>query len=386
MGEKLKISNLQQKKIIDDIYCPIIHGGLKLRFSNGKLLGNHCCLHYGNQKEFDNNNIWEDKELKLVRKNNLNGIWDPSCWICKSNEISNIPSFRTGMIEKFGIKTNLTGPLRLDLTISDNCNLACRTCGPHLSTFWQKFLKDNNIPILSDENIGINNASKIIKILDNLNLSNLKMVVYSGGETLLGNEYWEVTKYLVDSVPNANKNLTIVFQTNGTMPIKEKYFEIIEKCHLVKLNISIDSIGDKFEYLRWPAKWDQLVNNIQNFKNFLPFNVMFSFVETISIFNLFYRDEMTQWINKNFSTNKFGDVVNQNSHLAGGIFSLKNLTYEYIDGLKNTQLTNLIPENFKESPEEIKSMIDTINKFDKIRGEDWTRTFPEVAEFYKRYL
>ena len=118
----------------------------------------------------------------------------------------------------------------------------------------------------------------------------------------------------------------------------------------------------------------------------LPVNVMFLIEETMSIFNLFYQGRLDKWAKENFSTNRLGDMVNHSRHAARGIFSLHNLSQEYVDSLEQSHLTKLIPQSWKESPEQILKMITEIRKFDTLRNQSWTNTFPEIAEFYKRYM
>ena len=106
--------------------------------------------------------------------------------------------------------------------------------------------------------------------------------------------------------PHSKEKITVKFQTNGTQPINEKYFDIIERFHLVKLNISLDGIQDRFEYLRWPANWNQVVDNMFKLRSTLPVNVMFYIEQTISIFNLYYLDELQAWMQRNFHSNRLG--------------------------------------------------------------------------------
>jgi len=226
----------------------------------------------------------------------------------------------------------------------------------------------------------------MISILKTLDLSNLKLVVFCGGETLLGAGYWEVAQAIADMMPNAKHQLTLSFQTNGTQTISQRHYELIEKFHLVKLNISLDGFGEQFEYLRWPASWQQVTDNIMNMREQLPVNVMFLIEEAMSIFNLLYQGRLDKWAKDNFSTNRLGDVVNHSRHAARGIFSLNNLSQEYVDSLEQSHLTKLIPQSWQESPDQILKMIAEIRKFDALRNQSWTNTFPEVAEFYKRYM
>jgi hypothetical protein len=369
-----------------NIHCPIIHGGLNIILNNTSSVAliKSCCLRHDTYESDPNLNIWNDSRLIKLRDKNNKNEWHSGCWTCQGNEDAGLTSFRTGMLEKFGIRKNLSGPQRLDLTFDISCNLACRTCGPASSTLWQKHLKDNNLPFATTS--PISKADEMIAILKTLDLTNLEMIGFYGGETLMGDGYWQVANAIADMVPHAKEKLIISFQTNGTQSIKEKYFNIIEKFHLVKLNISLDGIGERFEYLRWPAKWEQVTDNIVKLRENLPVNVMFLVEETISIFNLYYQNDLDCWIKNNFSVNRLGDKVTHTRHVANGIYSLTNLSQQYVDNLIDNPLQNLINPSWKENPQQIKEMIAEIETFDKIRNQDWKKIFPEVASFYSRYL
>ena len=370
---------------VDNVYCPMIHGGLSINLSNSseKISINHCCIREGHFTIDADENPWTNEKLIPLRNLNNQGQWDSTCWGCEQPELAGLSSFRTGTIEKFGIQKNLPGPLRLDLMFDTTCNLACRTCGPQLSTYWRKHLNDNNIdfsvPTFKSR------ADEVINILNKIDLSTLGMIVIAGGETLMGKNYWQVVDAIADMVPNAKEKLTLSFQTNGTQTIDKKYYPIIEKFQIVKLHFSLDGVGEKFEYLRWPAKWNQVVENMFLMREQLPVNVMFLIEETISIFNLYYQSELDNWAKNNFSTNRLGDIVNHQRHLAFGIYGLDSLSQRYVDTLPTNQIKLLGP-NWTEQPEKIREMLAEIHKFDLIRQQDFTKIFPEVAEFYSEYL
>jgi MoaA/NifB/PqqE/SkfB family radical SAM enzyme len=369
----------------NEIYCPMIHGGLNVNMKRFNSVSfNQCCLstNFLNESTVD----WNNKNLQEIREQNNNNIWHPGCWECEQLEKVGIKSFRHSMIEKFGIKKNLTGPLRIDLLFDRSCNLACRTCGPWSSTFWNKHLKDNNLKfrIYDDET---NNLESIQQTLKSLDLSNLGMIQFCGGETLLGNNYWQAAKTIAELVPDAKNKIELGFQTNGTQTIDKTHYEIIEKFKLVKFMISIDGINDRFEYLRWPANWNQVVDNILDLKEKLPSNVMFFVQECTSCLNLFYFDEVSNWVEQNFNTNREGDRTDHSTQLAQHSYlDVNNITQEYVDALKDTKIINALKSDWHEDPDRIKLFIKETEKFDLIRGQDWTKTFPEVANFYSRYL
>jgi len=372
-----------------NLYCSMIHGGLNLDFKatniTNQVAMKHCCLRGDSFLVELDHSFWQDKKLETLRETNKKNVWDPGCSNCERLELSNEVSFRTGMNQGLQItgQTNLSGPARIDLMFDISCNLACRICGPNISTYWQRHLKENklwNQPISAPRQ-----KNEVIDALAKLDLSNLRQLVFCGGETLLGQAYWDVAEWLGNNVPNARQQLTLCFQTNGTQPILPKNFDIIEKFHLVKLHISLDGVGDKFNYQRWPAKWAQVTDNILNLREILPGNVMFVVEETISIFNLLYLQELEKWVAENFTTNREGDVVNHTKHLVSGTFNLQNMSQEYVDVVKQSPQKNLIPSNWKENPVAIQNMLAEIKKFDALRNESFEKVLPELANLYTRF-
>lgn len=372
-----------------NIHCPMIHSGLNIMLKglDDTLRFNQCCL---STTPFtipnDASMIWQNTSLQNIRKLNDENVWLDGCGQCERLENSGVKSFRQSMIEAFGVKKNLSGPQRIDFLFDRSCNLACRSCNEQSSTFWEKHLRDNSLPVMVKNN-ATDNFNKIKEILGTLDLSNLQQAQFCGGETLMGNAYWNVVQLLADQVPDAKNNLLLGFQTNGTQPIDEKYYSLIEKFKLVKLMISIDGINDRFDYLRWPANWNQVVDNIMHLRDTLPGNVMFFVQETTSCLNLLHFGEVGGWVKDNFNTNKCGDQTDHSTQLANHPYlNVNTITQEYVNALRNTQMFQFISPAWEENPVRIKEFICETEKFDKIRGQDWKKTFPEVAQFYSRYF
>jgi sulfatase maturation enzyme AslB (radical SAM superfamily) len=364
----------------------MIHGGLQINVRHTQANATHCCIRKGTFPVDITTNFWKDLNFIPLREQNKQNVWAPGCENCQSLEKSGHVSFRQGMIRGLGISDyNLSGPVRIDLPADINCNLACRTCGPYASTFWQKHLKVNGQwpePVESSRY-----HDTIISALSKLDLSNLQMLVFCGGETLLGQSNWKITSWLADNVPNAKQQLTLCFQTNGTQTIPPQYYELIDRFCLVKLHISLDGIDERFEYLRWPASWNQVTDNVMQIRELAPSNTMFLIEETVSIFNLWYTDELSRWAKDNFQINREGDTINHTKHLAEGIFSLAACSQEYVSAMKNrVDLLDLVPSSWSENTTCINNMIHEIKKFDNLRNQSFEKTFPEVAEFYSRFL
>jgi hypothetical protein len=371
-----------------NIYCPMIHGGLNINLKehNNELTFNQCCLSVTQLQMPQNVKVlWQNEKLQHNRHLNDQNIWLDECWQCERLESAGIKSFRESMIEGLGSNKNLPGPQRIDLLFDRSCNLACRTCSPSSSTFWEKHLRDNSLPVVKFK--PNDNIATIKEVLTNLDLSNLKQVQFCGGETLMGNTYWNAAEIIANLVPHAKDEVLLGFQTNATQPIDEKYYKIIEKFKLVKLMISIDGTHDRFDYLRWPANWNQVVDNIFTIREKVPGNVMFYVQETTSNLNMFYFNEVKDWVEKHFNTNRFGDLIDYSTQLAmHSYLDVNVITAEYFDSIKNTKMAQFIHPGWQENPQKIQQFIKETEKFDQIRGQDWKKTFPEVANFYSRYF
>ena len=49
-------------------------------------------------------------------------------------------------------------------------------------------------------------------------------------------------------------------------------------------------------------------------------------------------------------------------------------------------MAEFISPDWQENPARIRRFLEETERFDSIRGQDWKKTFPEVANFYSRYL
>jgi hypothetical protein len=372
---------------MDDLYCSMIHGGLQVVLT-GPGEFKHCCL--ANTKmhlmPIDNSsNLFNNEELLAVRRLNQTNQWNDGCSSCIEMEKTQHPSFRQSSNNFYGWQKTFRGPVRLDITLDNACNLACQTCGPELSTFWQQHLKKTGILDPNENKHETYDHDQMIVQFNMIDLSELKTLVFCGGETLLGNSSFRFLEYIKSRRPDGD--IEVCFQTNGTMPIPTRYLALLESFKLVKMNVSLDGIGARFNYLRWPGNWDATVANLMKMRNTCPVNVMFLIEQTLSIFNLYYKREVADWIEVNFPTNRLGDTTSYSQHFANGDFSLDNLSEEYVEKLaSDATLAGYVPTNFVENKQNIKKMLACIELFDGHRKHDWKKVFPEVAGFYNRYI
>ncbi len=164
----------------------------------------------------------------------------------------------------------------LDLRWKNTCNLACVYCGPDLSSKWAQELKNYSHTV--DEDILNHNKQYVFQRLKNIN-----HVYLAGGEPLLIKENLE----LLDRLSGENPNVEIRINTN-LMVTNNEIFKRLITFKNVKWTVSVDSIEDQFEYIRYPASWKVFLENLtwikeQNFD--INFNMVWNVLNSTSIFD-----------------------------------------------------------------------------------------------------
>ena len=168
------------------------------------------------------------------------------------------------------------------------------------------------------------------------------------------------------------------------------------------MNLSIDSIEKRNDYLRSNSDWNTVVNVIDYWfklasQNKQKINLIIS--NTVSIFNILTIDQFIQYI---ADKEKEFDIEIQIHHVVlhwprqMAIYNfprhIKDKIIEYIkqvpskldiENYKASGLTRLLRILESSSPTTISAkqdFIHTTNSVDKIRKEDWKQVFPEVFE------
>ena len=199
------------------------------------------------------------------------------------------------------------------------CNLACVTCGPEASTRWQHEL---GMPIVPGNPREIDQEI-IIKA------KTMTGIVIGGGEPMLNHSSESMLEHL-----NSDQQINIHF--NGTILPKQSFLDKSERFTHIRYCFSIDGIGERFEYLRWPAKWNTVVDNILWLVDTAPPNVDFSVNITVSQLNKEYYTEVVDWVIQTVPQNKQGRKTVITYNQAGDDL----LTLTYLDGLDKKRKLN----------------------------------------------
>jgi hypothetical protein len=162
----------------------------------------------------------------------------------------------------------------------------------------------------------------------------------------------------------------------------DELMSLWEECKLIELYFSIDDVGSRFAYQRTGTDWHTVQENMFWYKQAMPHNHMFNINCTWSYLNLYYLDELVDWYQSNFATNRYGDPTNLLFQKAIGKFSLNCVSTKVYNALieKFQRYPNLIAlVNHLQISDEANHQLfwKHINAIDNVRGNDFKILCPE---------
>ena len=309
-------------------YCPRIYHGLVLdNISKTNMTYSSCC--WGNESIATDSivNFFHPRLQNLRAINQQDKLPTGHCDACASQELAGANSMRTGYAHTHGTATYSPDIQYLDINIDYTCNLACVTCGPSLSTTWRNELKLVGRDVRPDLDEFLNTT------IANLDLSNLKEIRMWGGEPLLTATHKQVLEYVIKHADASQ--IRLMYNTNGTQRIDTKTKELIEQFKFARISFSIDGIGTKFEYLRYPAKWTEVENNLLWWRDNLPHNSMLGLTVTASILNVLDLNQVYEWHQSNFTQSCFGDPIEIYVHQAFGLYTMEAMPTNMVAHLRS---------------------------------------------------
>ena len=309
---------------------PFIHLHVNER-NNVKL----CCFadeHVGVKKYTNNFDFNTDSDFQEVRNKLLAGERIPHCQNCYNYEDGGASSTRTRDSAEWFEKLQWTDTKDIkpklvyyDIRNDNICNLSCRMCNPQSSSQIAKEDKKLNwVWHLGDTvqtGFGFNNV---------VDMDTVQSIQVTGGEPSLMPEF----KTFLERAINAGRtDIAIRMNTNATNLNKE-YRELLG--HFTNLDIicSIDGYNQVNKYIRWPADWPTLVENIKELCKLTPrvaFNV------TVSIWNISSLSRLISFFEQNHP--RCHVLLNQVMHPLSQLpttFPYKEIALEDLNKLTNS--------------------------------------------------
>lgn len=371
-------------------YIPCCEFTSTLKNKDGKLLNVH---------DYSINEAFNSDALVELRNQLSQGIKHPGCASCWTKEDAGLQSKRTTFP---GIKVVSAGSesesklYTLDLKLGNTCNLKCRSCNSYSSSKWKEddnklLLKKNKIlDVVIDAYSDVSNFWSLNEVQTFANVSRIE---FTGGEPFLVKNHIAFLEFLVEA--NLASKIHIQYNTNGTVTPSSKLEQLWQQFKTVEIVFSIDGIGKKFEYLRHPGKFVEFKNNVDYISSLTNIKLKLGFCYTVTLFNILYTIETLNYIKQTWNS----DLITVNIAFGPKEFNIINLSQtvkNYIKTVLEINLKSVTDENLRNNVNNLISYMMSkesdyfdnligqeyfyyqIFAVDKIRGESFAKTFPEL--------
>jgi MoaA/NifB/PqqE/SkfB family radical SAM enzyme len=260
-----------------------------------------CCevqfeYHYPKIQHTTLDSALQSELFHKLRHEFINGVYPNACQNCWKKEKVGITSKRqrdkwlfskeyytTDIFQKPKIKS-------LDLKIGFRCNLKCRICSSSFSSAW--YAEDKKYAEVRDihEIDYMVDAGKYFWINQIEHFDDIEHISMKGGEPLLDHTHLKMLEKLLNL---GKKDVKIHYNTNGTI-FPEKHLEVLNEFDDVSFTLSIDNIGDRFEYERNGVEWEKVKTNLQRFSKLNRNKYRIDFFTSVSLMNVL---DLTETLN-----------------------------------------------------------------------------------------
>ena len=353
--------------------------------------------------------IWNSNSRQDFLADLRNGVEHPNCKKCWQKEQVGIKSKRQISNEVFQ-PNDKTTPQYIDLKWGNVCNLKCRHCNPWTSSKWLKEWYDVDTRNQSynqyidefkstQQSYHSNNQAHFHNKFFEW-FSDCKHLMLYGGEGMYVKDIQQMFEYAITK--GKAKNIDIYINTNGTI-YSERWIEIFKQFRSVKLAFSIDGVGKSFDYIRYGANWNSVVENFKKYS--ATENIQTQIVVTIFSLNVYDSVDIIYNIFKKLNTvpavnfvygPEWWDIrilpngVKQEIHKRNTdkLNALKQLMsaaeyqqiYEQVE-----QIQRFLLDTVENSESKYYKMMHWIRAIDKNRNENFHDIFQEYNQLLKVY-
>ena len=365
------------------IHCSLAYNGFALRHNGSP---SPCCQwKFHNVKDVPALEWWEtDRYIKEVRSKIIsdleNGIKHVGCSQCWNEESAGLKSLRQRINQSIHLKNSPKDytVLDLELNLGTLCNLRCIMCGPYASSLWEteyKLNPEKNKPwhYIFEKQSWVDDPKFLIWLTPFL--KTIHRINFSGGEPLIIPQFELVIDQIISL--GREKKIQITMNTNLTK-LPKKLLSKLSKFKSVNIMVSLEGVGIKNDYLRFPSKWTDIENNIDLINDYSNINIAVH--HTIQHSSIYTLPELIDFCNLKKINNFYINTVQGKPQL-----ELSGVPENDIKKFVEWAHSSKLPHNLNSmipSIKETKFDIETYNLFrkyaayiDSINGTDWDATF-----------
>ena len=279
--------------------------------------------------------------IQKVKQNIQQGLPSKQCVRCYESEKTTGSSERTfSLINASHEQINDILPVdnfkefNLSIKFSNLCNLACRSCSP---TFSSKYATVHNLQVPEKLYRDIGQDPEVWKlitdiIVDKINQEKIVTINLFGGESFIQPGAIKLLTWL-EQQDFCNK-INLHVTTNGTQ-LPDSVINFFPKFLHVQIAISIDSIGENFEYVRWPAKFETVEGTLDKLLKLKNNSNLSMVIQPLwNLNNIFYIQDYLDWWHTWFNKHNVQDTPISNVMMyRPHHMTIQNLPVEYRQSL-----------------------------------------------------
>lgn len=319
--------------------------------------------------------------LNALKKEMQSDVWPKGCERCKIEEENNIQSKRQldykRWKEEFDSYTPDKGFIIASIAFGNTCNLKCITCGPSSSSRWRKESIEiygiDKEPVETIDNVSSNDLYNSMPNIIHLDIP--------GGEPFLSEveKQKALLQRYIDS--GQSKDITIHYTTNAQIFPDGSWWNLWKNFKEIDMQLSIDGVGDRYEYIRHPANNEKLLTNVSRYLSIAEDNFRLSVSHTVSAYNIYYLDEFFSWCDSVGLPRPWCGRVHKPIHMRPSVFPFKDKIVKHLKTSKFSDVhtwANLIDNT--DDTQYYQDFLVYKDKHDIYRSTVFSKTFPEVQE------
>jgi MoaA/NifB/PqqE/SkfB family radical SAM enzyme len=323
--------------------------------------------------------------LAEIKQEFTQGQWPQGCDRCRIEEQNNIASKRQldydrwqQQYQQYNLDTNQW--ITASIAFGNTCNLKCITCSPHSSSKWQQ--EHQKIHLVNIKPVKFYRSDFVEKFI--AQAPEIVHLDIPGGEPFLSGvqEQKHLLNYYITT--GQAHHISLHYTTNVTLFPDQEWWYIWQHFKNVDIQLSIDGIGNKYEYIRYPAKWNEVVKNTNRYLEKYKDNIQISVSHTVSAYNIYYLDEFFTWCQGVGLPEPWAGRVHNPAHMRPTVWpaAARNIIADHLKSSSHENVRNWA---------QLLQTQDDSNKFaefktyllqhDQYRGLNFAETFYELLEF-----
>lgn len=222
---------------------------------------------------------WTGDYSQNFRQKFVDGQWPDGCEVCEWQEKKGMESDRTSF-QPLPIKSldvihgnNLKKPMYIDYRPDNLCNLMCTMCSPGNSNLIDKIYKEFPDVFGKTKNYEFNQETQDKILKDEMIDKDTVMLKVLGGEPTINKKVHTVLKHCIEN--DYAKNISLRITSNFTN--LNSFYGYLDHFKEVKVQASCDATGPTYEYIRKPARWKKIKENLLEFAERYKTNNRFRF-------------------------------------------------------------------------------------------------------------